>query len=310
MAITLHIEPRKEYTWDAFRQHFPPYSIALDGFVRDSTQRDPRGPYANFDHHVGCDRTSTRSTAAQVAMEINLGLFRTFRKEGIPTAQVCIDDPDEDTCLSYWELKNHELVEGHGNPTINRLIFCEDMLDATAGAYPLGDTAMRRTMAWIFQPYNDARFAGRIAQMDASGMRDIVEAVGSRITQYILGQAEQLPLEGHFESIGGGNGWSMTRETGPASRMAMYNSGICAFVTLVAEKPDGSRVFALGKKSLWVPTLDLPRIYARCNREESAIVTPDNRWNGSGTTGGSPKGTGSRLTPQQLQDIIQDEMSK
>ena len=37
MTITLHIEPRRVYTWEEFVAQKPPYSIALDGFV-ESTQ--------------------------------------------------------------------------------------------------------------------------------------------------------------------------------------------------------------------------------------------------------------------------------
>ncbi|HLC71450.1 MAG TPA: hypothetical protein VJI32_05560, partial [Candidatus Nanoarchaeia archaeon] len=139
MAIELHVEPRKVYTWSEFVGAKPPYSIALDGFVNAPTQRNPRGPYANFDHHSGVDRLATRSTSEQVHMEINMGLFDTFRMNGVPTAHVHVNDPDEDTCLAWWLLKNNEQVRGHANPRINRLVYCEDRLDCTAGAYPFGD---------------------------------------------------------------------------------------------------------------------------------------------------------------------------
>ncbi|MBS3094119.1 hypothetical protein J4474_00485 [Candidatus Pacearchaeota archaeon] len=302
MTIELNIEPRRVYDWETFRREKPAYSMALDGFVNAPTIRDPDGPYANFDHH-SVDRISTRSTSDQVHMEINSDLFETFRKNGIPEAKVWINDPDEDTCLAWWLLKNFERVINHAEPRINRLVYCEDRLDSTAGSYPFGDISMRRKMAWIFQPYNDIRFSGELSQMNSAGMRNVVESVESRIDKYVFGDCGEIALEGHYEKIGGGTGWVLTKETGPASRMAMYNDGIKAFAALVAKKSDGSFVYTLGRKGVWT-LFNLPKIYRVLNNAENGIVSKDNLWGGSNTVGGSPRETGSRLNPEQLQKII------
>ncbi len=303
MAIELCVEPRKVYGWLEFKMEKPRYSIALDGFVDSATKRDPEGPYVNINHHSGSDRLSTRSTSGQVYLEINMGLFDTFREEGIPCAYVYVNDPDEDTCLAWWLLKNHEQVRDHAQPTVNRLVTCEDLLDSTAGAYPFGDTDMRRQMAWIFDPYNEARFNGRVAQMGEAEMRNVIEAVEGRINDHIFGKGRELALEGHYEKIGGGNGWTLTKETGSASRMAMYGDGIDAFAVLVAEKQDDFYVYTLGRKSVWVP-FDLQKLYDRLNGEEANIITENNKWGGSDIIGGSPKGTGSKLSPEKLEKII------
>jgi len=302
MSIDLNIEPRKVYNWSDFRRQKPPYSIALDGFVDCPTTRDPKGPYANFDHHSRVDRLATRSASEQVHIEIKLGLFDTFRKNGFAEAHIYVNDPDEDNCLAWWLLKNNDLVRNRSALEINRLAYCEDRLDCTAGAYPFGDTSMRRKMAWIFQPYNEARFNGKVAGMEQEEMRTIIESVEGRIGKYVIGEGSELPLEGHYEKIGGGSGWTLTRETGPASRMAMYNDGITAFAALVAEK-DGSYVYDLGRRSVWTP-FNLQRLYSRLNEEESYIVNDRNKWGGSDTIGGSPRETGSRLPPGKIEEII------
>jgi len=302
MVIDLNIEPRKVYNWETFKKSKPPYSIALDGFVNAPTIRDTNGPYANFDHHC-VDRTSTRSTSDQVHMEIGAGLFDSFRKNGIPEVHAWINDPDEDTCLAWWLLKHFEQVENHAEPRINRLVYCEDRLDSTAGSYPFGDTSMRRKMAWIFQPYNDVRFSGELSQMNAVGMRNIVESVESRISNHVFGDGGEIALEGNYERIGGGDNWVFTKETGPASRMAMYNDGIKAFVAMVAKKSDDSFVYVLGRNSVWTP-FDIPKLYRVLNNTEIGIVSEKNLWGGSNTIGGSPRETGSRLNPEKLQEII------
>ena len=308
MAIDLNIEPRKVYSWSDFKTQKPSYSIALDGFVDSATRRDPKGPYANFDHHSKVDRLATRSTSEQVHMEIKLGLFDTFRKDGIPEAHIYVNDPDEDTCLAWWLLKTNDEVRNHADPRINRLVYCEDRLDCTAGAYPFGDTSMRRKMAWIFQPYNEARFNGRVAQMEEAEMRSIIESVEARISSHIFGEGGELLLEGNYERIGGGPGWTLTKETGPASRMAMYNDGITAFAALVAEKPDGSFVYTLGRRSVWTP-FKLKELYSRLNEEEFNIVNDSNNWGGGDTIGGSPRDTGSKLSPEKLQEIINSTLT-
>lgn len=302
MAIKLFVEPRKVYSWNEFIGVKPPFSIGLDGIIDSPTIRQPSGPYANFDHHSGVDRMATRTTSEQVALEINMGLFRTFSDRGIPTANIFVNDADEDTSLAVWLLQNHSLVERHGNPPINRLVFCEGMLDCTAGAYPFGDMGIRRKMAHIFQPYSEARYAGKLTDLDGPTMKNLIEKVGERITEYVSNGGTELELRGYYKKIGGGRSWIMVQETGPASRMAMFNDGIDAFVALVSEK-DGKYVYSIGKRSVWCP-FNLPLIYDALNSLEKDIVKDRNRWGGSDTIGGSPRETGSQLAPQKLETII------
>ena len=307
--ISLHVCPRKVISWDEFIATHPPRSIALDGYVKGSTRRDRKGPYANFNHHEGVDRSSTKATCDQVQYEITMGLFAGFKQEGVPTAHVYINDPDEDTSTAVWLLRNHETV-ARGDAKINRLVRCEGLLDVSAGAYPIGDTTFRRVMTWIFAPYNHARFSGRIAVMEEAEMCNVVDAVGQRITQHVFGDGgEEIALTGHYDRIGGGEGWTFTRETGPASRMAMYNDGINAFVSLVAQKPDGSFVYVVGSRSAWYP-FDLARIFAAANAAEPAgLVTDDNLWAGGDTIGGSPKKTGSKNHPEIIQQVVNAAIS-
>jgi hypothetical protein len=308
VAVDLNIEPRKIYSWPDFKKQKPSYSIALDGFVDSATIRDPEGPYANFDHHSKTDRLATRSTSEQVHIEIKLGLFDTFRRDGIPEAHIYVNDPDEDACLAWWLLKNNERVRNFSDLRINRLVYCEDRLDCTAGAYPFGDTSMRRKIAWIFQPYHEARFNGGVARMEGAEMRGIFESVEARISSHVSGDDSELKLEGNYERIGGGSGWTFTKETGSASRMAMYNDGITAFAALVAGKPDGSFIYTLGRRSVWTQ-FNLQELYSVLNEAEPDIVNDGNKWGGSDTIGGSPRETGSRLSPSRLQEIINSTLN-
>jgi len=301
--INLHIEPRKTISWETFTKDYPPYSIALDGFVDGPTRRDSKGPYANFDHHSLVDRISTRSTADQVHMEINLGLFETFRKDGIPTANVYVNDVDEDTCLAYWLLVNHEQIGHHAYPNINRLVYCNDRLDCTGGTYPFGDTEFLRTMAWIFEPYRSVRQNAAYGQFDQSLMEAILASVGSRICDYCMGKAGQCSINKHFEVLNSFNGWSFVKETSTSSRMFMFASGVNAFLS-----DRGHGIYVLGRKSTWI-NFPLDKIYeALNNRDEN--ITEANRWGGSNTIGGSPRETGSTLPPEAICGIINGILNK
>lgn len=309
MSIELYVEPRAVYTWEQFKREKPPYSIALDGFVCAPTQRDPIGPYANFDHHSGVDRLATRSTSDQVYLEINLDLFDTFHDNGSPRAHVFVNHCDEDTCLAYWLLKNYTRCVNHGLPSINRLVYCEDRLDTTAGAYPLRSFPIRRQLAWIFELYTRARFEGRVAQMGADEMKEVINAVCARIDQHIKGEGSEINLEGHIEILKECPGFSLVKETGPAARMELHDKGIKAFVVLVAKKTDGSFVYTIGRRSVWVP-FDNLNIYETLNVAESGIVNGGNRWGGGNITGGSPQKTGSFLSPDRVFEIVKGALNK
>lgn len=305
--IRLFVEPGATYSWRQFVKEKPPFSIALDGIVNSPPKRiaKPQAPYANFDHHAKCDRVATRSTSEQVSIEINLGLMSTFRQNGIPMANVFVNDVDEDVCLAYWLLLNHERVVNHAEPSINRLVYCEDRMDATAGAYPLGDTAFRRQMAWIFEPYQRARFDGSLNRMGPGEMASVVEAVCARITAHTLNNGEELALDGNYERIGGGPEWTMVRESGPAARSAMYNDGITSFVAYLGETEDKTHRYVIGRRSVWIP-FDVEKLFKALNAAEP--VTHQG-WGGTNTIGGSPRGTGSTLSPDKVESVVNSVLS-
>jgi len=299
MPIKVFIEPGKVVSWGQFRTNYPKYSIALDGFVNEPTARDSEGPYANFDHHSHVDRLSTLSTAAQVHMEINLDLFKTFQKDKKPKANLYINDCDEDTALAVWLLQNHERVIHHADPLINKLVYCNDKLDCTAGSYPFGDIKQLRVMAWVFEPYQKARSDGALHKATAGTMRTILEATLARITQYSLGNSEELHLEGSYEVIGGGATWAMVTESSTTARMFMFHKGIDSFVSVL-----GNGRYVLGKKSMWTKFPILKLYEALNSAEKPGIITPTNRWGGSNTIGGSPRETGSSLTPKEIETVV------
>ncbi len=309
--ISLNIEPGVVKTWRDFKKENPPYSISLDGYVDAPPKFDPKGPYVNFDHHRGVDRLATRSTTGQVYLAVKQGLFQTFRKERIPHANIFVNDPDQDVCVAVWLLENSDRYSGQksGGPLVTKLVQVTDLFDATAGTFPLDpETEIMRERAWIFEPYVEARTGGRLGNMKGPEMRNVIESVGSRINDYVEGRGKQIPVETDYEQIGSGNGWVMIIEKGSEARTAMFSRGINAFVS-VRNNGDDSWIYSLGKKSTFIP-FPITQLYSVLNRVERIDKKSGNYWGGSEIIGGSPRRTGSRLSPEQLERIINDFLSK
>ena len=291
--------------WEDFINTKPRFSIALDGYVKGPPRFLIQGPYANFNHHEGVARIATRSTCAQVYYYIRLGLLDTFQKNGKPRARVYINDVDQDACLSCWLLKNSEKLDGlRFDNVLVQLILFEDILDASAGAYPIHpDNPHIHRQAWIYAPYTQARMDGSIYRMPQKEMKDILRAVCARIDAAIDGRCGEIKLDTRYEKIGGGPGWQLIYEKGPYARTKLFAEKVRAYVSMV-EKRKAAYAYTIGKMSPFV-TFPLERIYDALNEAEG-LSAEEHGWGGSTIIGGSPRKTGSRLSPQQVQQVIND----
>ena len=301
--IRVYLEPRVVIKWQDFINSKPRFSIALDGYVKGPPRFLMQGPYANFNHHEGVARIATRSTCAQVYYYIRLGLLDTFQKNGEPNARVYINDVDQDVCLSCWLLKNSAKLEGlRFDNVLVQLILFEDILDASAGAYPINpENPQIRRQAWIYEPYTQARTDGSIYSMSKKEMKDILRSVCTRIDAAIDGRGGEIELDTRFEEIGGGPGWQLINEKGPYARTKLFSKKIKAYVALVENKED-TYAYTIGKMSPFV-IFPLERIYGALNKAEG-LSSEENCWGGSAIIGGSPRKTGSRLTPEKVQQVI------
>lgn len=306
MSIELNVDPTVGgLSWESFCNKYPGYSVALDGFVNVGPRFDQDKVMVNFNHHEEVDRLATRATCAQVLMAIRQGMFSKFRDTNGIKANVYVNDCDEDVCTSWFLLNNSHMVEGTMNPMINRLVAMEDALDSTAGAYPFPfDLPALRELAWVFEPYRRFRVIGGLEKRDGETFKSIITDVENRILQHVTGRGHSLLcLDARYDLIGGGSGWVMVNEIGPYARTAMFSDGIKAYVS-VRERADGNWTYTIGKLSPFIP-LDLVKLTEKLNEQDEA-VTPTNKWGGGNNIMGSPRTTGSKISPQQLTNIIKD----
>lgn len=307
--ITLEMLPTIEpMTWEKFCEQTPPYSIAIDGYVnvgprfQDASQGGPR---MNLNHHEEVDRFATRATCAQALLDVRVGLFDAFRLDDEPHCIVYTNDCDQDVCTTWFILKYGWLAEHVINPNLNKLVYMQDMLDTTGGAYPFPkDMPILRELAWIYEPYTNFRMNGGLSKRNDRQFMDIVKDVELRILQYLHGKSESISLKTKYNVLGGGHRWSLVREIGAQARTGMLADGIKAFVS-VRERPDGKYDYTVARMSHLI-NFPVPDILARLTEAEGLEF---GRWGGGNTIGGSSRNHGSRLTPSEIQTIINDYLT-
>jgi hypothetical protein len=303
MSIELHMRPDiPPMSGVEFRQMAGPFSIAIDGFVKEGPWYDATLPSKNFNHHEGVARLETRATCAQVLVSVRQGFFKRFRDQDGPRAEVYANDCDEDVCLSWFLLRNHALAAQTMNPMLNRLVYMVDLMDTTAGAYPFPeDLQSLHGLAWVFEPYRRFRFSGGLASRDPSAFRSIVTDVEHRISAYISGQGREIPLDIRYEMLSTEVGWAHVKELGTQARIGMFSDGVRAFVSSSPYGNEGRWMHIIGRMSEYI---DFPviKLLEALNRAEG--LTGADRWGGGDTIGGSPRISGSKLTPPEVAAVV------
>jgi len=134
-------------------------------------------------------------------------------------------------------------------------------------------------------------------------MKDILGSVCARIDAAIDGRGGKIELDTRYEKIGGGPGWQLIYEKGPYARTKLFSEKTKAYVALIKSKED-TYAYTIGKMSPFV-MFPLERIYGALNKAEG-LSSQDNCWGGSTIIGGSPRKTGSCLSPEKVQKVIND----
>lgn len=309
-GIDLFVAPRKVEQWQVFTSDYPPFSIALDGFVYGKPQFESSGPFLNANHHEEVERLPTRATCAQIFLFLKQGMLDAFQQDGKVRMNIFVNDPDQDTCLAVWLLKNHHRIAGqYTDKVICNLVDLEDRYDVTAGAYPIGSQQSElEALAWIFEPYTEARHSGELARFDGASMAQCIHAVSRRIDQHVEGIGQKIPLDTRFSIIGGGDGWALIEEQGAHARTKLFADGIKAFVS-VRSNGDGSYVYSIGKMSPFI-SFPIDDLYTILNEAEGIGPDESNRWGGSHLIGGSPREIGSRIPPKMLEKIINELLKR
>lgn len=273
-------------------EDLPPRSVALDGYVL-GPRIDAETERYSFDHHGDCVRHATRSTAEQVHDAIVLGLAPRC-------LTIFVNDVDLDTALAVWLLRHTERAR---EPLVNRLVHGAGLLDAHSGAFPLaGD--LPTIVEWLSEPETRARATGTYFQLDAQGMRALLDEIGRRVSQYADGASaaytEDFHIDNRYEVLLRGTGWVLVQSLGTRAHARLFADGHDR-VVIHTTLPDGTHGYTVAKRSEFVKCFPVARILTSLNAREHG-------WGGGSTVGGAPRhadGSRSRLAPEEVFDVVE-----
>ncbi len=273
-------------------EELPPRSVALDGYVL-GPRIDAETERYSFDHHGDCVRHATRSTAEQVHDAIVLGLTPRC-------LTVYVNDVDLDTALAVWLLRHSERAR---EPLVNRLVHGAGLLDAFSGAFPLaGD--LPTIVEWLSEPETSARASGAYYQLDAAGMRALLDEIGRRVSVYADGASaaytEGFRIDNRYEVLHRGTGWVLVESLGTRAHARLFADGH-ERVVIHTSLPDGTHGYTVAKRSEFVKCFPVARIL-------SALDAREPGWGGGSTVGGAPRnadGSRSRLTPGEVFEVVE-----
>lgn len=291
------LESRPPLTREEFQATHPRGSIAVDGYLPEGPWFDLDAVQACLNHHEVVDRLGTRCTAAQAAIGVRLGRFEQFFREGI---HFWANDCDPDVAMTLWVLENPARMRGVLNPLFNKAMHLLDMLDTTAATYPFPVDFDLGEYHWIFEPYFEAQQRGVIEKKDPRDYERIVNECHLHLEQYLVGKPKRVEVETGYDVVSLHPGWGMFRTRGSLSRMGIVAAGHFAFA-LVRERPDGRWTYTLQRTSDGV-RFPIQRLFAALSEREGG----DERWGGGDTVGGSPRVAGSRLSPTEVAEVVNE----
>lgn len=205
--------------------------------------------------------------------------------------------------LTLWTVLNNptQSINPH-SVKLNRLVDIEDKIDSTAGAYPFNpNLKFLREIAWIYEPYTQFKSSSGLQNRSDSAFKSVIQDVESRILQYLFNKGEEVPLDLRYNIKANHNDWVLVNEEGAQARVAMFHNGIKAFCSF-KDIGTGRYKYTIGKMSEHI-RFNIPKILKALQVAEGK---QRDQWGGASTVIGSPRITSSKLTPDEVIKIINE----
>lgn len=285
----------------------PPGTIYLDGAAEGGPFLDVEKAVFNLDHHEGCVRSFTLATCEQAMVMIRKGLDLQSRDWTIYA-----NDPDLDTVLAIWLLLNHMRLND-ADTEIRRKVMPLVRLQGAIDAHGL---EMQELCGFPPELQKSAfaeleRLRSREVALKKEGKWQEIDFL--QYTAEVLRAIDAMVYSmRHFEGVLeveelarveiGENQLAIVcrGETGiyevepQLRRLHGKRLGVIILQT-------GPNTYTLRQVDTFLPAT-LESAYERLNLIDPAAGNrrSGNRWGGSEEIGGSPRATGTSLTPQQI----------
>lgn len=305
-TVQVRIERGVTLTAAAARSH-PPGAIFLDGAAQGEPFLDPERALYNLDHHEGCIRSFTLATCEQAVVLLRKRLD--LRKRDWT---VYANDIDLDTVLAIWVLLNHLRLVDDDSPAraeIMPLLRLEGCIDALGLEFQdlcaLPPELLEKTRARMASLLRRERALKADGSWDHLDPLQYVAAQLHAIDQMVYPPAEisgTLEIEelARSELLGGSLAVVCRARSGiyEVERELRRVHGERLGLVVLQKDP-----FTYSLRQV-DPALarSLELVYARLNLLDpgSDGSRSPNRWGGSEEIGGSPRSSGTRLSPRQI----------
>jgi Type II CAAX prenyl endopeptidase Rce1-like len=310
--LNIHMEAGLSVSGSMARKS-PGGTIFLDGAAQCEPFMDHERQVYNLDHHEGCVRPFTLSTCEQTLVMYMKGLDLQGREWNIYA-----NEPDLDTLLAIWMLLNHARI-GNQDATQRRLLFAlvryEGVIDALglelkelAAMPPELVRKLQRVIDHLRSDELVLKKEGRWAQTD---LLTYSASILHKIDQIFYKPSDFADFKG-IEELARVELTDQRIATVVEADMGIYEIephlnklyGNRLGVVFLKKALDS---YTVRQMDLFMPfTLD--EIYERLNFMDPAVKcrTQTNKWGGAADIGGSPRETGTRLSPSEIAQCCRD----
>ena len=314
--LNVHVEAGLAVAGSVARKS-PRGTIFLDGVAQCEPFMDHERQVYNLDHHEGCVRAFTLATCEQTLVMYMKGLDLQGREWNI-----FANEPDLDAILSMWILLNHSRI-GKQDTTQRRILFAlvryEGVIDALGlelrelSALPpdlvrkiqrvidhlrSDEIALKKEGRWgqtDFLAYTvsilhkiDQIFYKPSDFADYQGVEELarIELSGQRIAAVVEADMGIYEIEPHLSKLYGNRLGIVFLKTGP-------------------------QTYTVRRMDLFMP-VTLENLYDRLNFVDPAVKcrTQNNKWGGADDIGGSPRDTGTKLSPAEITFACRDAVNR
>jgi hypothetical protein len=314
--LNVHIEPGLAINASMARKS-PAGTIFLDGIAQCEPFMDHERQVYNLDHHEGCVRAFTLATCEQTLVMYMKGLDLRGREW-----HIFANDPDLDAILAIWILLNHARI-GRQDNTQRRILFAlvryEGIIDALGlelkelSALPpelmrkiqrvvdhlrSDEIALKKEGRWEKTDFltHTISILHKIDQIffkpsdfaDYKGIEELarIDLTDQRIAAVVEADMGIYEIEPHLNKLYGNRLGIVFLKKGEASYTAR-------------------------QMDLFMP-INLEDIYERLNFVDPAVKcrTQANKWGGATDIGGSPRDTGTLLTPLEIAQTCRDAVQR
>jgi hypothetical protein len=288
-----------------------PGTIYLDGAAEGGPFLDVEKAIFNLDHHEGCVRSFTLATCEQALVLIRKGMDLQARDWTIHA-----NDPDLDTILAIWLLLNHMRINDV-DPEIRKKIVPFVRLQGSVDAHGLEMQELcgfpAELQASVFAQLEKWR-SNEVALKKEGKWQDIDFL---EYTAEVLRAIDAIIYSSHhFEGVIEVK--EMARVDIGENHLAIVCQGDVGIYEVESQLrrlhgkrlgviilKSGRNTYTLRQVETFLPAT-LENAYLRLNLIDPAAGSrrSGNRWGGSAEIGGSPRATGTALTPRQIAKAI------